>query len=708
MKRILLIVSLTLIQVVCFGQKLNQKVGSNPTVLHTSAALEVESTSKGFLPPRMTQSQMNAVSNPATGLLVYCTNCSTPGLYVYNGNSWESILGSNSATSVLVSCSSNAFTGNFYNGVAMGTNKFSVTITNNSFTTVTISFQTSDLVLSGVSGISVAAVSIPSVTLNSGQSQVVEYTLSGVPSSTGTLTGAWSKLALNCTKTVVVTNPPISGTSSSYTSMTGTLTEGIAASGVSFVIAYGGGDGSAYSGQSIASTEVTGLTATLAPGNFATGSGSVTYTITGTPNKAGSARFFIELGGWGVIVSIPVNFSFNIPETITIEQFSSYYIHSVFDQDYLPYTAPSNNATTNTQAADGSNEAVTVNVQGTISTTGVNIKIPVTATGSGTLPAYSQPTTIPANMTEDGISRDLILSWAEQAYTTSTTTINANLKAVGGTLNAKKLDINAGVGTEPFGVFIGSFTYPYNNAGYITSFAVGIIPGIPDKMFGLPDNNSNSATHMMLYLPTVAEDGRIWLNNNLGAHYANINHASFNPAQQAISATDHLAYGSLFQWGRKPDGHELITYTNGSTATPVNGISTTNSNAPADALFIIEPNSPFDWRSTLDSSLWATLSSTDNPCPVGFRVPTQQDFNLFVTKANITNSTTANSSILKFTVPGYRNYSNGTLSSVGINAYYWTVTNNGVYSGWRSFYTGGTDSSFDYRANGFSVRCIKN
>ena len=402
-----------------------------------------------------------------------------------------------------------------------------------------------------------------------------------------------------------------------------------------------------------------------------------------------------------------VNAVITIPATITLAQNRTYIVASVYDQDYLPYTAPTGAATTNTKAAGGSNEAVTVDVQGTITTAGVNIKIPVTATGSGTLPAYSTTITIPANLTEDGISRDLTLSWAAQAYTSGTTSINATIAAVGGTLNAKKLDINAGIGNDALGVLMGQFTYPYNNAGNMTTYSVRDIAGIPDKMFGLPDNNSNSTTHMMLYLPTVAEDGNIWLNNNLGAHYANINHASFNPAQQATSATDHLAYGSLFQWGRKPDGHELITYTNANTGNATNGTTSTNSDAPANALFILEPNSPYDWRSSQSNTLWATEASANNPCPVGFRVPTVTEQNTLVTAASITNSASAASSILKFTTPGYRRYDNGTLDGKGTHVYYWSSTVSGISP--RHMFFGSTAASVggNVGASGSTVRCLK-
>ena len=54
-----------------------------------SAALEVVSTSKGFLPPRMTTTEKNAIASPATGLVLYDTT--TNKLQCYNGSTWNDL-----------------------------------------------------------------------------------------------------------------------------------------------------------------------------------------------------------------------------------------------------------------------------------------------------------------------------------------------------------------------------------------------------------------------------------------------------------------------------------------------------------------------------------------------------------------------------------------------------------------------------------------
>jgi hypothetical protein len=73
-------------------------------------------------------------------------------------------------------------------------------------------------------------------------------------------------------------------------------------------VPYTGGNGVTYSaGSAVSSTGVTGLTATLQAGTLASGAGTATFNITGTPSSAGTASFAISLGGQNCTLSLIVN-----------------------------------------------------------------------------------------------------------------------------------------------------------------------------------------------------------------------------------------------------------------------------------------------------------------------------------------------------------------------------------------------------------------
>jgi uncharacterized protein (TIGR02145 family) len=88
--------------------------------------------------------------------------------------------------------------------------------------------------------------------------------------------------------------------------VSGSLTSGQAASNVSVTVPYAGGNGGTHSGQSVTSTGVTGLTATLSSGSFLSGSGNLTYFISGTPSGSGTASFGLNIGGKTCTLSITV------------------------------------------------------------------------------------------------------------------------------------------------------------------------------------------------------------------------------------------------------------------------------------------------------------------------------------------------------------------------------------------------------------------
>ena len=78
--------------------------------------------------------------------------------------------------------------------------------------------------------------------------------------------------------------------------------------GVSIDIPYTGGNGGYSDLITVQSTGVTGLVATLAPGNLAVGAGNLTYSVSGTPSAVGTASFVLEFGGQSCTVNLGVSY----------------------------------------------------------------------------------------------------------------------------------------------------------------------------------------------------------------------------------------------------------------------------------------------------------------------------------------------------------------------------------------------------------------
>jgi hypothetical protein len=181
--------------------------------------------------------------------------------------------------------------------------------------------------------------------------------------------------------------------------------------------------------------------------------------------------------------------------------------------------------------------------------------------------------------------------------------------------------------------------------------------------------------------------GKTWMDRNLGA------------SQVATSSTDANAYGDLYQWGRGNDGHQCRT---SSTTTTLS-----SSDQPGNGNFILAPNTPFDWRSPQNANLWQGVTGVNNPCPTGYRLPTETELNAERLSWSANNFTGAFASILKWTMAGVRNYS-GFLIGVGGVGGYWVSTVNGSNSANLSFDCCGANMDPDGRSGGFTVRCIKN
>ncbi|MCH8554956.1 MAG: hypothetical protein LAT76_07340 [Schleiferiaceae bacterium] len=181
--------------------------------------------------------------------------------------------------------------------------------------------------------------------------------------------------------------------------------------------------------------------------------------------------------------------------------------------------------------------------------------------------------------------------------------------------------------------------------------------------------------------------GKIWMDRNLGA------------SRVATSIADTSSFGNLYQWGRASDGHQCRS----------SGLTTnlSSTNQPINGQFILNPNTPFDWRSPQNSTLWQGVNGVNNPCPNGYRLPTEAELLLERVSWSQNNSLGAFNSPLKLPAAGYRFIVTGSISSVGDNGHYWSSSVNNTSSRSLQFQSNTASSSTEGRAYGFSVRCIK-
>lgn len=111
---------LTIIALLLFSNFVNaQSVGINTPTPHASSTLDINSTNKGILIPRMTLAQRNTIALPALGLMIYQTD-NNPGFYYFNhlGN-W-----------IRLSNTTDQFQIPFTGSTSFGTNAFKINHTN--------------------------------------------------------------------------------------------------------------------------------------------------------------------------------------------------------------------------------------------------------------------------------------------------------------------------------------------------------------------------------------------------------------------------------------------------------------------------------------------------------------------------------------------------------------------------------------------------
>jgi hypothetical protein len=222
--------------------------------------------------------------------------------------------------------------------------------------------------------------------------------------------------------------------------------------------------------------------------------------------------------------------------------------------------------------------------------------------------------------------------------------------------------------------------------------------------------------------------GRKWLDRNLGA------------ANMATAFNDWANYGDLFQWGRRADGHQLITRTTGDIIedaigfpispsgasvvgtpfpwdpNPVNSPGWIDSDTPPHANFILvhdalAENAPVDWRKPQNDNLWQGVNGINNPCPSGWRIPTKDEF----AAESVTDVTDGYNKLkLPYT---HTRISNSLFVAPNIGRYWTATTADAQAGGGRQSYffrigqyfqTGTFIGNGAQRATANALRCIKN
>jgi uncharacterized protein (TIGR02145 family) len=613
----------------------------------------------------------------------------------------------------------------------------------------------------------------------------------------------------------------------------GNLFGGQVAANVSVSVPYTGGNAGFYAGQSIASTGVSGLTATRTSGTLANGNGTVTYTVTGTPSGAGNATFAVSLGGQSCNLVLPVT-------TLS----SQYPANSVFCASgptaIVEVTNPTTGktwmdrnlgasqvATSSTdqnaygdlyqwgRRADG-HQCRTSPTTATLSSVdqpahgnfilapnapydwrspqnnnlwqgvnGVNNPCPSGYRVPTEMEIFNERSTWSGNNSLGAFNSILKLSQAGYRMNSNATLTSVGVdgnywsSTINGT-NAVTLDfvsggaleypdrrsygisvrciketvgsvgaINCNGTTQTGNLFGGqaasnvSVSVPYTggNAGFYAGQAISstgvtgltatltsgtLVNGngtVTYTISGTPSGAGNAtfaislggqSCNVVLPVTTLSSQypansvfcangptaivdvtnpttGKTWMDRNLGA------------SQVAISSTDQNAYGDLYQWGRRADGHQCRTSPTTATLSSVD--------QPAHGNFILAPNAPFDWRSPQNTNLWQGMNGVNNPCPSGYRVPTETELNNERLSWSSNSSNGAFASPLKLTMAGYRDAANGSIYYVGTDVNYWSSTISGSFS--RTLYAantvvnGVTGMYSNNRADGFSLRCIK-
>lgn len=510
----------------------------------------------------------------------------------------------------------------------------------------------------------------------------------------------------------------------------GTLIAGTAAIGVNSVLQYTGGNGGTHNGQTVTSTGVGGLTASLAASNFAIGAGNLTYTITGTPSASGTASFVLSIGGQSCSLTRTVVLPIGSINALNCASAVNNGILTFGDtangvSSIIPYTG-GNGGTHNGQivTSTGVNGLTATLVADTFANGADSLTYTITGA-----PSVSGTASFAINIGGQNCN----LNWIVNLPIGSITTLKCDSAVTNGTLT-----IGAAVSSVSCKIPYTGGNGGSHNGQIVNSFGVnGLMASLTSGVFS---NGSDSLTYNISGTPNGS--GIVTFELNIGGQICLLNLIVNSGIPGAGVTFDGYTYSSVVLGnGQEWMAENLRTthYANGDI------IANDTSNSVWIAL------NTGSWSHYNNDSQfenpygklynWYAVADPRNVCPSGWHVPSDAEWNTLIgyldplfdptaesfnqtihsytagdkMRSNSTqywqygNQNATNESGFSALPSGYRHWLYGTYGEMGISTCWYSSTESVIPNGgWRRCVSGaGVGRGVSAKNYGEAVRCLK-